>query len=111
LESWSGLADITNETYTAEGPISYWNAYVAVTQMGCNRPPDDTAGLFLDIATVALVECSALRRFACVTGVARGNPVEVRDCPAAVIGNERVNSTGSHELGSDASRHGTRHRP
>lgn len=29
-----GLAAITNETYTAEGPISYWNAYVAVTQMG-----------------------------------------------------------------------------
>lgn len=29
-----GLADVTNETYTAEGPISYWNAYVAVTQMG-----------------------------------------------------------------------------
>jgi len=29
-----GLASITNETYTAEGPISYWNAYVAVTQMG-----------------------------------------------------------------------------
>jgi cytochrome c5 len=28
-----GLANITNETYTAEGPISYWNAYVAVTQM------------------------------------------------------------------------------
>lgn len=28
-----GLARITNETYTAEGPISYWNAYVAVTQM------------------------------------------------------------------------------
>jgi mono/diheme cytochrome c family protein len=29
-----GLAHVTNETYTAEGPISYWNAYVAVTQMG-----------------------------------------------------------------------------
>ena len=28
-----GLAEIKNETYTAEGPISYWNAYVAVTQM------------------------------------------------------------------------------
>jgi mono/diheme cytochrome c family protein/cytochrome c5 len=28
-----GLARIDNETYTAEGPISYWNAYVAVTQM------------------------------------------------------------------------------
>ena len=29
-----GLAEVTNETYTGEGPISYWNAYVAVTQMG-----------------------------------------------------------------------------
>jgi cytochrome c5 len=29
-----GLAEVRNETYTAEGPISYWNAYVAVTQMG-----------------------------------------------------------------------------
>ncbi len=28
-----GLARVRNETYTAEGPISYWNAYVAVTQM------------------------------------------------------------------------------
>ena len=28
-----GLARVKNETYTAEGPISYWNAYVAVTQM------------------------------------------------------------------------------
>ena len=28
-----GLAEVQNETYTAEGPISYWNAYVAVTQM------------------------------------------------------------------------------
>jgi mono/diheme cytochrome c family protein len=29
-----GLAHVKNETYTAEGPISYWNAYVAITQMG-----------------------------------------------------------------------------
>jgi mono/diheme cytochrome c family protein len=28
-----GLAGVKNETYTAEGPISYWNNYVAVTQM------------------------------------------------------------------------------
>ena len=28
-----GLAAVKNEMYTAEGPISYWNAYVAVTQM------------------------------------------------------------------------------
>lgn len=29
-----GLANVALETYTGEGPISYWNAYVAVTQMG-----------------------------------------------------------------------------
>lgn len=28
-----GLERVVNATYTAEGPISYWNAYVAVTQM------------------------------------------------------------------------------
>lgn len=28
-----GLAEVKNETYTADAPISYWNAYVAVTQM------------------------------------------------------------------------------
>ncbi|HEX2880305.1 MAG TPA: hypothetical protein VHO25_12305 [Polyangiaceae bacterium] len=29
-----GLAEVELETYTGEGPVSYWNAYVAVTQMG-----------------------------------------------------------------------------
>jgi hypothetical protein len=29
-----GLAGVNLETYTGEGPISYWNNYVAVTQMG-----------------------------------------------------------------------------
>jgi cytochrome c553 len=29
-----GLAGVALETYTGEGPISYWNQYVAVTQMG-----------------------------------------------------------------------------
>ena len=28
-----GLRSVAKETYTAEGPVSYWNAYVAVTQM------------------------------------------------------------------------------
>ena len=28
-----GLKGVARETYTAEGPVSYWNAYVAVTQM------------------------------------------------------------------------------
>ena len=29
-----GLADVPYETYTGDGPISYWNAYVGITQMG-----------------------------------------------------------------------------
>jgi mono/diheme cytochrome c family protein len=29
-----GLARVAKETYTAEGPVTYWNNYVAVTQMG-----------------------------------------------------------------------------
>jgi hypothetical protein len=29
-----GLANVSKETFTAEGPVSYWNNYVAVTQMG-----------------------------------------------------------------------------
>jgi hypothetical protein len=29
-----GLQHVRFETYTGDGPISYWNAYVAVTQMG-----------------------------------------------------------------------------
>ena len=29
-----GLQDVSVETVTGDGPISYWNAYVAVTQMG-----------------------------------------------------------------------------
>ena len=41
-----GLANVRNETYTAEGPISYWNAYVAVTQMhGRGNFADERLGL------------------------------------------------------------------
>jgi mono/diheme cytochrome c family protein len=29
-----GLAGVKKETYTGDGPVSYWNNYVAVTQMG-----------------------------------------------------------------------------
>lgn len=29
-----GLEKVELETYTGEGPVTYWNAYVAVTQMG-----------------------------------------------------------------------------
>jgi mono/diheme cytochrome c family protein len=36
-----GLAHVAKETYTAEGPVSYWNAYVAVTQMHAHGNFDD----------------------------------------------------------------------
>jgi cytochrome c553 len=29
-----GLGNVALETYTGDGPISYWNSYVAITQMG-----------------------------------------------------------------------------
>lgn len=32
-----GLRDVALETFTGEGPISYWNEYVAVTQMGATE--------------------------------------------------------------------------
>jgi hypothetical protein len=38
-----GLKNVKNETYTADGPISYWNAYVAVTQMGAQGNFSDPA--------------------------------------------------------------------
>ncbi|HEY5952176.1 MAG TPA: c-type cytochrome [Kofleriaceae bacterium] len=41
-----GLRDVALETYTGEGPVSYWNAYVAVTQMGAHGNfKDDRVGL------------------------------------------------------------------
>ena len=60
-----GLAKVTNETYTAEGPISYWNAYVAVTQMhGRGNFSDQRLGIDIshspDIVTPKL---PALRRY------------------------------------------------
>jgi mono/diheme cytochrome c family protein len=38
-----GLANIERETYTADGTVSYWNAYVAVTQMGAQGNFSDPA--------------------------------------------------------------------
>jgi cytochrome c5 len=44
-----GLAGVAAETYTGDGPISYWNAYVAVTQMGGKGDfSDPRIGIFID---------------------------------------------------------------
>jgi hypothetical protein len=36
-----GLRGVEFETFTADGPISYWNAYVGITQMGGHGDFDD----------------------------------------------------------------------
>ena len=36
-----GLQGVGFETYTGDGPISYWNAYVGITQMGGQGPFTD----------------------------------------------------------------------
>jgi hypothetical protein len=43
-----GLKNVALETYTGEGPVTYWNNYVAVTQMGAHGNFKDTR-LGLDI--------------------------------------------------------------
>lgn len=41
-----GLRHVTKETFTGDGPVSYWNAYVAVTQMhGQGNFRDDRLGI------------------------------------------------------------------
>jgi len=61
-----GLANVKNETYTAEGPISYWNAYVAITQMhGKGNFADPRLGIDVKHAGPDLVtpKLEALRQY------------------------------------------------
>jgi mono/diheme cytochrome c family protein len=60
-----GLRHVDLETYTGDGPVSYWNAYVAVTQMhGRGNFHDDRLGIHItqtpDLVTPKL---DALREY------------------------------------------------
>ena len=45
-----GLNGVHNSTYTSEGDISYWNAYVAVTQMGgIGNFTDEEIGINIEV--------------------------------------------------------------
>lgn len=60
-----GLRGVDRETFTAEGPVSYWNAYVAVTQMhGQGNFSDSRLGIHItqspDLVTSRL---DALREY------------------------------------------------
>jgi mono/diheme cytochrome c family protein len=105
-----GLADVKNETYTAEGPISYWNAYVAVTQMhGQGNFSDPRLGIDVrqspDLVTPKLAALRAyqhsLRSPSPPTGsfdaaaAARGRAVFDRACSSCHVGgNNTDNNAG-----------------
>lgn len=57
-----GLRNVAREIYTGDGPVTYWNAYVAITQMhghgqfedgrigvSVNNPPDLVSGKLTDL--------------------------------------------------------------
>ena len=77
-----GLTQVKNETYTAEGPISYWNAYVAVTQMGGQGNFSDPR-LGIDVKHSPDMVTSKLPAFAKSTPVAPQPPGEASSGIAA----------------------------
>jgi mono/diheme cytochrome c family protein len=112
-----GLSDVTNETYTAEGPISYWNAYVAVTQMGGHGNfSDPRLGIAIknspDLVTPKL---AALRAYQFslslpatppgsfdVAAAGRGRPIFDRSCATCHVGGSGTdNNTGKLHAPAD----------
>jgi cytochrome c2 len=106
-----GLVDIKNETYTAEGPISYWNAYVAITQMGGQGNfSDSRLGLHMthspDLVTPALAALRAYQHSIPSppppdgsfdpSAAKRGSVVFVRSCATCHVGGSGTdNNTGA----------------
>ena len=96
-----GLARVRNETYTAEGPISYWNAYVAVTQMhGRGNFSDPRLGINIrQTPDMVVAKLPALRAYQHslpapappagsfdATAAARGQVVFNRSCATCHVG-------------------------
>ncbi len=84
-----GLADVSLETYTGEGPISHWNAYVAVTQMGAQGSfVDEDLGIAIhaspDLVTPKL---AALRDYQHSLPAPKADPASF-DAEAAARGDE-----------------------
>jgi mono/diheme cytochrome c family protein len=75
-----GLQGVSKETFTAEGPVSYWNAYVAVTQMHAQGSfSDSRLGINItqtpDLVTPKL---KALRQYQLSLSVPRGASVDAQ---------------------------------
>lgn len=108
-----GLRNIKNETYTADGPLSYWNAYVAVTQMGAHGNFSD-ARLKIDIKhTPDLVSSKlpALRAYQHslaapppaassfdAKGAARGHVVFDHNCANCHVGGTGTDNNNANKL-------------
>ena len=108
-----GLAKIKNETYTAEGPISYWNAYVAVTQMGGQGHFSDPA-LGINIALDPDLVTSKLPALAAyqhsleappppansydVAAAQRGRTVFNKNCMSGHVGVDGTDNNGGNKL-------------
>ena len=74
-----GLLGVDKETYTAEGPVSYWNAYVAVTQMhGQGSFTDPRLGINI-VQTPDLVtsKLPALREYQLSLPVPKPDPASI----------------------------------
>ena len=117
-----GLAQVRNETYTAEGPISYWNAYVAVTQMhGRGNFSDPRLGIDIrQSPDLVAPKLAALRSYQHSlpappppagsfdeAGAARGGALFDRSCASCHVGATNTdNNTGKlhapAETGMDA---------
>ncbi|HKR09050.1 MAG TPA: c-type cytochrome [Gemmatimonadaceae bacterium] len=117
-----GLAQVKNETYTAEGPISYWNAYVAVTQMhGHGNFSDSRLAIDIrqspDMVGPKLASLRAYQHSIAapappagsfdVAAAARGRDVFNRSCASCHVGgNGTDNNSGKlhapSEVGQDA---------
>lgn len=89
-----GLASIRNETYTAEGPISYWNAYVAVTQMhGHGNFSDSRLGInIVNVPDMVTSKLAALREYQHSIGAPVASTSDY-DVAAATEGRKIFNST------------------
>lgn len=112
-----GLAKIKNETYTAEGPISYWNAYVAVTQMGGQGNFSDPR-LGIDVThspDMVTSRLPALRAYQHslpaprppagsfdAAAATRGRAVFGRNCMSCHVGGDGTDNNGGNKLHAPA---------
>jgi mono/diheme cytochrome c family protein len=105
-----GLRGVKNETYTGEAPISYWNAYVAVTQMGGQGVfVDERLGIDIqrtpDRVTPKLPGLRAYQLSLAappppagsydVAAAQRGKPVFAKNCQSCHVGVDGTDNNGN----------------